>query len=154
MNARTKKVMEAAFGKARSVEGIRTSILFKRPYGDISVPDIKLGAELKLCVARAPDEKFYEECYWASYGPKPSDDDPDVFVVPVVIKPYDLSMCDNWAQVCDGKFITTDSGVIVLDVRSLWAWEGYSLPGKRDYNFDRRRLEKSAAALKALVDRS
>lgn len=33
----------------------------------------------------------------------------------------------------------------------MFAWEGYSRPGKRDANFDRWRLEKSAAALKTMA---
>ena len=143
--------MEAAFGKAKKTEIIRTEILFRLPYGDIAVPDIALGQGLRFCVARMPDEDFYEGAYWVSYGPKPSDGDPDVFVVPVTLEPYQETWAEIWQRVMSGCFVTTESGVIVLDVGSMFAWEGYERPGKRNYGFDRRRLEKSAAALKAMV---
>lgn len=151
MNKQVKKSMERAFGKRKFVEGIRTEILFVHPYGDITVPSIDIGPGIYLCAARIPDDKFFQEGYWANWGPKPSDDDSDVFVVPVALKPYAVDMCSNWARVLYGEFVTTESGVIVLDVPDMFAWEGYSRPGKRDANFDRRRLEKSAAALKTMA---
>lgn len=151
VNAKTTRVVTSVFGKIRMIETIRTDLLFVFPYGDITVPDIELGGDLRFCAVRVPDDNFYEGCYWANYGPKPTDGDPDVFVLPVVIKPWAECMCANWARVVRGDFVTTESGVIVLDVDSLFAWEGYDRPGKRNYNFDRRRLEKSAVALKVLA---
>lgn len=151
MNAKNRQAMVAAFGEVRLVEDVRTEILFTFPYGDISVPSLDLDAGLQLLVARVPDEEFYTGCYWANYGPKPCDSDSNIFVIPCVTKPWMEVMLDNWARVLSGKFVTTESGIIILDVDSLFAWEGYERPGKRDYDFDRRRLEKSAAALKSFA---
>ena len=151
MNVKAQRVMQSVFGKVKQIERIRTNILFVKPYGSITVPDVELGMGLGLYVARVPDAEFYEGAYWASYGPKPCDENPDLFVVPVFVKPYAQTLCDNWAIVTSGSFLTTTSGVIVLDADGVFAWEGYNRPNKRDYNYDRRRLEKSAAALKALA---
>ena len=150
MNQQAQKSMIKAFGRLKSVEKIRTEILFVHPYGDITVPDIQLGLSLYLCAARIGDDKFFEDGYWANWGPKPSDDDPDVFIVPVALKPYAVDMCGNWARVTCGDFVMTESGVIVLDVPNMFAWEGYTRPGKRDAGFDRRRLEQSATILKSM----
>lgn len=150
MNKQAQKSMIKVFGRLKFVEKIRTEILFVHPYGDITVPDIQLGPGLYLCAARIGDDKFFEDGYWANWGPKPSDDDPDVFIVPVALKPYAVDMCGNWARVIYGDFVTTESGVIVLDVSNMFAWEGYTRPGKRDANFDRRRLEQSATILKSM----
>lgn len=151
MTDQSKMSMEKAFGKVKSVEKIRTEILFVRPYGGITVPNIDLGPGLYLCAARIGDDKFFNDGYWANWGPAPSDDDPDVFIVPVALKPYAVTMYNLWSRVDYGDFITTESGVIVLDVLNMSTWEGYTRPGKRDANFDRRRLEKSAEALKMIA---
>ena len=151
MNKRDEKAVSSVFGAIRKTEMIRTQILLAHPYGDITVPDVKLREGQYLMVARAPDDKFFEGAYWANYGPKPSDDDPDAFVVPVLVKSYMAGWFNNWQHVTYGDFVTTASGVIVLDVQDSFAWEGYQRPGKRDYNYDRRRLAMSAAALKSLA---
>lgn len=150
-----KRVIERLFGKIRAYEPARTTLLVCRPYGDITVPDTQMRKGVALCVARAPDEKFYENGYWANWGPKPSDNDPDVFVIPVAASNYNMINLGmgNWQQVLGGDFITTASGVIVLHAISIFAWEGYRRPGKRDYNFDKRRLEKSFTALKQLAEK-
>lgn len=154
MTQKDRKTIEIIFGKIRLIEKIRTNILFVRPYGNITIPDISFRNDLKFCVTRMPDKSFYEKAYWACYGPKPSDSDPNAFLVPIVTKPCANNVIDNWAMVNEGDFLTTESGVIVLDVLSLWAWEGYELPNKRDYTFDRRRLETSATTLKTLPAKS
>lgn len=150
MNKRNRNIMDKGFGDEVLSERIRTEILFTLPYGSISVPDVDLGGDFLFCAARVPCESFYERRYWASDGPKPSDEDPGVFIVPVCIRPSDLELCDNWARICRGKFITTRSGVIVLDTSNVFAWEGYSNSCARDYNYDRRRLDKSAKELSLL----
>lgn len=150
MTSKNKRVVESVFGDVCHVENIRTEILFTFPHGEISVPDIEQAAGLRFCVTRVPDDEFYNDCHWASYGPKLSDNAANIFVVPCVIKPWMEIMLGNWGRVLKGKFVTTASGVIVLDVGDMSAWEGYELPGKRDYDFDRRRLEKSVAALNTL----
>ena len=151
MNIKEREAIEAAFGRIKKIEAIRTNILFVPPYGDISIPDISLPMGLDWYVARVPDEKFFKDCYWASYGPRPSDDDSDVFVVPILTKPWMTCMLSTWVQIRSGNFILTDSGVIVLDANSIFAWEGYSRPETRAYKFDRTRLEKSVVALKMNV---
>lgn len=60
IKASKRKAIGSAFGKVKSIERVRTNILFHRPYGDISVSDIKLGGWCRFCVARVPDEKFFE----------------------------------------------------------------------------------------------
>lgn len=150
MDKQSQRSMIEVFGKLKSVEKIRTEILFVRPYGNIMVPDIPLGPGLYLCAARIGDDRFFEDGYWANWGPKLSDDDPDVFIVPVALKPYAVGVCVNWARVIYGDFVTTESGAIVLDVPNVSAWEGYVRPGKRDANFDRQRLETSAMILKSM----
>lgn len=154
MDKRTREAVEAAFGRAVATERIRTHVLFARPYGGVTVPDVKLGGGLGLYVARVPDGKFLEGRCWSGFGTKPSDGDPDLFVVPAAVGPGAEGRLRGWAQVCAGRFVTTCSGVVVLDVLDLFGWEGCPLPGKRDYGFDRHRLGKSAAALKALAGRA
>lgn len=151
MNARNRQIMESVFGEQTATEDIRTDILFVRPYGNISIPNVELDGGLCFCVVRVPDDEFFTGFHWSSYGPAPSDDDPDAFVIPVILPSYMTHQCDNWSRVTDGKFITTKSGVIVLDIRDIATWEGYDKPVNRDYNFDRRHLERSVAALKTLA---
>lgn len=150
VNKQAYQSMRKIFGHRKATEKIRTQILFVSPYGSITVPDVDPGPGLKFCAARIGDDKFYQEGYWANWGPKPSDEDPDVFVVPVALRPYMEGWCNNWSVIIDGDFVITESGVIVLDVQNMFAWEGYVRPGKRDAGFDRRRLEKSAKELKVL----
>lgn len=152
MTIMNRKSVEELFGKTSLVEDIRTSVLVCAPYGDITVPDIKTVRGVAMCVARAPDEEFFQDGYYATWGPDPSDSDPDAFVVPIVLSNYMMEILKTgcWQQVIHGWFVTTESGVIVLDVTKLFAWEGYGIPKKRDYNFDRHRLNKSASALKTL----
>lgn len=153
MNAENRRAMEAVFGEAKLVEDIRTEILFTQLRGGIFTLNTPLGAGLGLYVARVPDAEFYTGRHWASCGPtvRNDDDDGDTFVVPCVIRPGVGFLCERWARVLNGRFVTTESGVVVLDINGMTAWEGYTCPGKRDYAFDRRRLEKSAAALKMMV---
>lgn len=157
MNKRIKSVIERMFGRIKKTERIRTQLLFVRPYGTITVPEIDLGGVLQLCCVRVPDDAFFEGSYWANYGPKPSDDDPNVFIAPVFLRPYARPCLDSycWQCVTYGDFLTTESGVVILDAPNIFAWEGYERPKtKIDYNFDRRRLEKSQAALMALVQKT
>lgn len=151
MNTREKRAVESIFGKVTDEESVRTNVLITKPYGSITVPEIELDRSFMLCVARAPDEKFYQLGYWHVDGPKPSDDDPDAFIVPVVVSVGIRDLLSNWQQVVRGEFVTTKSGVIVLDAQRIFAWEGYATPGKRDYSFDRHRLEKSFEALQRLA---
>lgn len=151
MNARDKMAVESMFGKATKSEKVRTSLLFTKPYGSITVPDVGFDKAFVLCVARVPDEKFYQLGYWHVDGPRPSDDDPDAFIVPVVVSVGQRDFLGNWQRVAHGEFVTTRSGVVVLDAQGIFAWEGYAVPGKRDYGFDKRRLERSFDALRRLA---
>lgn len=150
MNKSDMNIMDKCFGYECSRERIRTNILFTFPYGPISVPDVEPGGNFFFCAARVPCEAFYERECWASHGPKPSDEDTGVFIVPVNIRPFDIGLCDNWARIDMGRFITTRSGVVVLEAQRVSPWEGYSVPKARDYNYDRRRLDKSSVELKLL----
>lgn len=147
MDDKDKSIMNKYFGRECDRERIRTNILFTFPYGPILVPDLGIGSNFFWCVARLSGEGF-------DISKEPSDDDVNAFVVPIFVRSSDRDlrdMCRNWEKIDDGDFVTTRSGVVVLETCRTSPWEGYRIPEPRDYNQDRRMLKKSVKELAYLV---